>query len=96
MSSHRPLPGLPGATKLGTISKKRKLGGIETGGMAASTTLDLIKRQKAVLGYGTDQGLYGHPHPHASLITWKQVVASDPASLTPKLTVASSSNEAIR
>jgi hypothetical protein len=91
-----PMPGL-GPTKLGT-SKKRSLVGtiIATGGAVASTALDLTKRHKAIDGYGTDGGLYAHPHPEVNIIHFKEAVASYPNSAAPKVTIQAATNECIR
>ena len=95
MSQNQSLPGLGPATKLGG-SKKRKLASLATGGVAASATMDLIKKHKPIQGYGTDQGLYAHPFPEVGMIQLKQAVVSYPNTTNPKVTIQCSTNECIR
>jgi hypothetical protein len=88
------MPGLLSA-KLGA-KKRKSTAVVATGGIAASSTLDLIKRHKPIDGYGTDAGLYAHPHPEATIVHLKEAVFENPNSANPKVTVTAATNECIR
>lgn len=90
-----PLPGLVGATRLGK-GTKRKAVGLSTGAIPANPSLDLIRKHKAIDGYGTDAGLYSHPFPDVIISHFKEAVASEPGATNPKITIACASNEIIR
>jgi len=92
-----PLPGLVTATKLGKSSKRKNVSSaITTGALPDSASINLVKKSKAVDGFGTDAGLYPHPSPDFNLITLKEAVAETPMAANPKITIKTADNEIIR
>lgn len=58
-------------------------------------SLDLVKKQKPIPGFGSEGGLYGHPHPDVHIVHLRQAVAAEPNAFNPKITIQASQAELI-